>query len=133
MRLVANQNHEKAAQQLIAHLHSLTPPHMVLEARELHGGPAALTRTDSHAYKAAFKAFQAVWGKDPIPTYEGGSIPIVSALNRILGAEVVLMGFGLNSDAIHSPDEHFVISHIPKGIDAIMAFYTEFAQTHETP
>lgn len=127
MRLVADQQHEQAAKQLINYLHHLTPPTMKLEAAEHHGGPAALTKTDSAVYQAAFKAFAQVWGKDPIPTYEGGSIPIVAALNQILGAEVVLMGFGLNSDAIHSPNEHFVIEHMPKGIATLMAFYRHFA------
>ena len=127
-RLVPNQQHEKAAKQLIDHLHSLTPPTMKLVATEHHGGPAAVTSTESIPYQAAHEAFKSVWGKDPIPTYEGGSIPIVSALNQILGAEVVLMGFGLNSDAIHSPNEHFVVSHIPKGIATIMAFHEAFAK-----
>lgn len=127
-RLVPNQNHEKAARQLIDHLHTLTPPTMKLVATEHHGGPAAVTSTESVPYKAAHEAFHTVWGKDPIPTYEGGSIPIVSSLSTLLQAEVVLMGFGLNSDAIHSPNEHFVVSHIPKGIATIMAFHEEFAK-----
>ncbi len=131
MRLVSNQQHEEATKQLIAHLHTLTPDTMTLDARPHHGGPAAVTQTDSVPYKAAFNAFKTVWGKDPIPTFEGGSIPIVSQLNRILGAEVVLMGFGLNSDAIHSPNEHFVVSHIPQGIAAIMHFHHEFAKLNK--
>lgn len=128
MRLVANQDHEKATAQLIETLHKLTPPTMKLQARDLHGGPFGLTRTDSPPYHAAAEAFKTVWGKEPIPTYEGGSIPIVADLNRILGAEVVLMGFALNSDAIHSPNEHFVIEHIPLGIATICAFYDAFAK-----
>ncbi len=128
MRLVPDQNHDEAATQLIAHLESLTPPTMKLSVEKLHGGPGAVTRTDSDAYKAAHEAFKNAWSKAPIPTYEGGSIPIVSDFARILGVEVVLMGFGLNSDALHSPNEHFTVAHIPKGIATIKAFYDEFAK-----
>lgn len=127
MRLVSNQKHEQATEQLILHLKTLTPNTMTLDARPHHGGPGAVTRTDSAPYIAASNAFKAVWGKEPIPTYEGGSIPIVSQLNSILNAEVVLMGFALNSDAIHSPNEHFVIEHIPKGIATIMEFYKQYS------
>lgn len=128
MRLVPDQNHDIATKQLIDHLHRLTPPGVTLTAKPHHGGPAAVTRTDSTAYKAAFAAMRHAWGVDPIPTFEGGSIPIVAELNRILGADVVLMGFGLNSDAIHSPNEHFRLDHIARGIAAVKAFYGEFAE-----
>lgn len=128
MRLVPGQDHEKVATQLIDYLRSITPTNMIFEGCALHGGPPAITRTDSAAYKAAHNAMKAVWSKDPVPMYEGASIPIVADLNRLLNAEVVLMGFALNSDAIHSPNEHFVISHIPQGIATIMEFYKQFAK-----
>jgi acetylornithine deacetylase/succinyl-diaminopimelate desuccinylase-like protein len=128
MRLVPDQQHEQAAEQLMQYLHQLTPKNMTLETRPLHGGPTAITSTGSDAYKAAFAAMKKVWGKDPVPVYEGASIPIVADLTRILKAEVVLMGFALDTDAIHSPNEHFVISHIPLGIAAIMEFYKNFAR-----
>ena len=128
MRLVPGQDHEKAAQQLLDYLKKITPPSMTFEGKALHGGPPAVTRTDSEAYKAAFVAMKKGWGKDPVPLYEGASIPIVADLNRILNAEVVLMGFALDTDAIHSPNEHFVINHIPMGITTIVEFYKEFAK-----
>lgn len=128
MRLVPGQDHEQAAHQLIAYMQQLTPSNMTLEGRALHGGPPAITSTSSPAYKAACEALRAGWGKDPVPVYEGASIPIVADLSRILSTEVVLMGFALDSDAIHSPNEHFVIAHIPKGIATIIAFYKQFAQ-----
>jgi acetylornithine deacetylase/succinyl-diaminopimelate desuccinylase-like protein len=128
MRLVADQNHDEAADQLIAYLEKLVPPTMTLATKKLHGGPSALTRTDGKAYKAAFDAFGTVWNKTPIPMYEGGSIPIVSVLSKNLGVDVVLMGFGLDSNAIHSPNEHFDVAMIPKGIAAIMQFHKNFAK-----
>jgi acetylornithine deacetylase/succinyl-diaminopimelate desuccinylase-like protein len=128
MRLVPSQPHAQATTQLIDYLQSITPSSMTLEARDLHGGPGAVTSTDSAAYKAASDAFTTIWGKEPIPTYEGASIPIISVLNAELKAEVVMMGFGLNSDAIHSPNENYPIEHIRKGIATIMEFYKEFAK-----
>jgi acetylornithine deacetylase/succinyl-diaminopimelate desuccinylase-like protein len=127
MRLTAYQDHHKAAQQLMGHLQNLTPDTMKIEIKDLGGGPYALTSVESKAYAAAEKAFLQVWNKNPVPVYSGGSIPIVSVLNENLKADVVLMGFGLESDAIHSPNEHFVISHIPKGIATIIAFHKFFA------
>jgi acetylornithine deacetylase/succinyl-diaminopimelate desuccinylase-like protein len=128
MRLVPDQDHDVATKQLIDHLHTLTPPGVTLTAKPHHGGAPAVTKTDGAAYQAAFAAMRTAWGADPIPMFEGGSIPIVADLNRILAADVVLMGFGLNSDAIHSPNEHFRIDHITRGIAAVKAFYSAFAK-----
>ncbi len=128
MRLVPGQDHDVAAKQLIDYMQSLTPKNMTLEGVALHGGPSAVTSTDSKAYKAAMQALKFAWGKEPVPMYDGASIPIVADLNRILGVEVVMMGFSLDTDAIHSPDEHFVLSHMPKGIAAIIEFYRQFAK-----
>jgi acetylornithine deacetylase/succinyl-diaminopimelate desuccinylase-like protein len=93
-----------------------------------HGGEPAVTSTASRAYKAASNAFQEVWGKAPIPTRDGGSIPIVALFKRELGLDTVLMGFGLDSDAIHSPNEHFGIKNFMLGIETIVAFYKHYAK-----
>jgi acetylornithine deacetylase/succinyl-diaminopimelate desuccinylase-like protein len=128
MRLVPNQDHKVATKQLMDHLQSLTPPTMTMTLEDLHGGPAALTPLSGKAYAAAQAAFRHVWGKDPLPTFDGGSIPIVSVLAKQLGVDVVLLGFGLHSDAIHSPNEHFVVDHLAKGAAAVVAFHHFFAQ-----
>jgi acetylornithine deacetylase/succinyl-diaminopimelate desuccinylase-like protein len=92
----------------------------------LHGGEPAVTPTNSKAFESASKAFQEVWGKPPIPTRDGGSIPIVSLFKKELGLDTVLMGFGLDSDAIHSPNEHFGIKNFLIGIETIVAFYKHY-------
>ncbi|HRG80425.1 MAG TPA: M20/M25/M40 family metallo-hydrolase, partial [Cyclobacteriaceae bacterium] len=83
--------------------------------------------TDSKAFKAASKAFEEVWGKTPIPTRDGGSIPIVSLFKKELGLDTVLMGFGLDSDAIHSPNEHYGIKNFLMGIETIVSFYKHYS------
>jgi len=93
----------------------------------LHGGEAAVTPTDSSAFKSAVKAFEEVWKKTPIPTRDGGSIPIVALFKKELGLDTVLMGFGLDSDAIHSPNEHYGIKNFMLGIETIISFYQHFA------
>ena len=128
MRLVPGQDHEKAAKMLLDYLRDITPPTMTFSGRALHGGPPAVTKIGSKAYNAAMAALEAGWHKKAVPLYEGASIPIVADLNRILGVEVVLMGFALDTDAIHSPNEHFRVDHLPKGIAAIIEFYKQFAK-----
>lgn len=129
MRLVPDQDYQLATQQLIDHLKALTPATMTIEARDLHGGPGALTPMEGVTYQSAVAAFTQVWGKAPLPTFNGGSIPIVSVLSKILETDVVLMGFGLHTDAIHSPNEHFVVDHIVKGVATVAAFHQEFAKS----
>ncbi len=129
MRLVPDQDHVTATRQLMAHLQSLKPATMQLEMRDLHGGPCALTPMEGKAFQAAKNAFRTAWGKEPVPTFDGGSIPIVSVLHKTLKADVVLLGFGLHSDAIHSPNEHFTVEHLPKGVATVIAFYKEFARS----
>ena len=91
-----------------------------------HGGEPAVTPTDSLAFHAAKKAFEEVWGKTPIPTRDGGSIPIVALFKKELGLDTVLMGFGLDTDALHSPNEHFSIKNFLIGIETIVAFHKNF-------
>jgi len=91
-----------------------------------HGGEPAVTATDSVAYKAASKAFETVWSKAPIPTRDGGSIPIVALFKKELGLDTVLMGFGLDSDAIHSPNEHYGVKNFLMGVETIVAFYGHY-------
>ena len=94
----------------------------------MHGGEPAVTPTDSKAFKAASKAFEEVWGKTPIPTRDGGSIPIVSLFKKELGLDTVLMGFGLDSDAIHSPNENYPLEQFYNGINTIPYFYKYFSE-----
>ena len=92
-----------------------------------HGGYPAVTPTDSVAFRAASAAFEEAWGKKPVPTRGGGSIPIVALFEKELGLKTVLMGFGLDSDAIHSPNEHYGVYNYLKGIETIGLFYRHYA------
>lgn len=128
MRLVPNQNNEEITELFTKHFTSIAPPYVKVKVTPLHGGEPAVTPTDSPAYKAASKAFEEVWGKTPIPTRDGGSIPIVALFKRELGLDSVLMGFGLDSDAIHSPNEHFGVKNFMLGIETIIAFYRHYSR-----
>lgn len=128
MRLVPDQDYKVATRQLMDHLQSMAPKTMKIEMRDLHGGPGALTPLEGKAFKCAVQAYEQGWGKRPVPTFDGGSIPIVSVLAKNLGVDVVLMGFGLHSDAIHSPNESFTVEHIARGIATISAFHRIFSQ-----
>jgi acetylornithine deacetylase/succinyl-diaminopimelate desuccinylase-like protein len=123
MRLVPNQNSKEIAELFTRHFNAIAPPYVKVKVTAHHGGEPAVTPTDSKAYRAASKAFEAVWGKTPIPTRDGGSIPIVALFKKELGLDTVLMGFGLDSDAIHSPNEHYGIKNFLLGIETIAAFY----------
>ena len=92
-----------------------------------HGGAPALTPTDSLAFQAASNAFEETWGKKPIPTRDGGSIPIVALFKNELNINSVLLGFGLDEDAIHSPNESYGIYNYVKGIETIIAFFKHYA------
>jgi len=127
MRLVPNQNHEEITELFTKHILSIAPKTVKVKVTAHHGGAPAVTPTDSKAFKAASKAFEEVWGKTPIPTRDGGSIPIVALFKKELGLDTVLMGFGLDSDAIHSPNEHFGIKNFLLGIETIVAFYRHYA------
>lgn len=130
MRLVPNQNSEKIGQLFTDYFLSIAPDTVSVKVNLLHGGEPAVVSTASPAYRAAAQAMRDTFGKEPIPTREGGSIPIVVLFQQILNADPVLMGFGLDSDAIHSPNEHFHISNYLKGIETIPRFYHYFKEFH---
>jgi acetylornithine deacetylase/succinyl-diaminopimelate desuccinylase-like protein len=94
----------------------------------MHGGEPAVTPTDTPEYKAAHKALETTFGKAPIPQRSGGSIPIVALFEKVLGVKTVLMGFGLDSDAIHSPNEHYGLFNFYKGIETIPYYHQYYAE-----
>lgn len=128
MRLVPNQTSKEIMELFTKHFLSIAPPSVKVKVTPHHGGEPAVTPIDSNAYLAAALAMREAFGKEPIPTREGGSIPIVALFNNILKAQVVLMGFGLDSDAIHSPNEHYGIFNYLKGIETIPLFYHYLAK-----
>jgi acetylornithine deacetylase/succinyl-diaminopimelate desuccinylase-like protein len=128
MRLVPGQNSEKTAALFTQYFTSIAPKSVKVKIRAHHGGEPVLTPTNSIAFKAASKAMEETFGKKPIPTRGGGSIPIVALFESILGLKSVLMGFGLDTDAIHSPNEHFGIFNYFKGIETIPLFFKYFAE-----
>ena len=130
-RLVPNQSHEKIAKLFEAYFLKIAPQSVKVKVESLHGGQAYACPIDLPGYRAADKAYQDVYGKRAIPTRSGGSIPIISTFESILGIKSILMGFGLESDAIHSPNENYPIDHFYKGIETIIKFYKHFAQEME--
>lgn len=128
MRLVPNQTPEKIMALFEAHFKSIAPKSVKVEVIPHHGGLPAMTPIDSIGYKAASAAIQESFGKPPIPTKAGGSIPIVAMFNDVLKSNCVLMGFGLNTDDIHSPNEHYGLFNFYKGIETIPLFYKHFAE-----
>ena len=127
MRLVPNQDSDEIMKLFTNHFLSIAPKYVKVKVTAHHGGQPAVTPTDSKAFKAASSAFEEVWGKSPIPTRDGGSIPIVSLFKKELGLDTVLMGFGLDSDAIHSPNEHYGIKNFLIGIETIVSFYKHYS------
>ena len=123
MRLVPNQNSDKITQIFEDHFKKIAPPSVKVEVRPHHGGEPAVTPTDTPEYQAAHKAMEKAFGKAPIPQRGGGSIPIVALFEDVLGVKTVLMGFGLDSDSIHSPNEHYGLFNYYKGIETIPYFY----------
>ncbi|HZF64591.1 MAG TPA: dipeptidase [Chitinophagaceae bacterium] len=127
-RLVPNQSSKKITSLLLDYFKNIAPPSVSVNAFEHHGGEAYMTPIDSKAYKAAAKAIQQTFGKEPIPVRGGGSIPICSILEKELGIKIVFMGFGLDSDNLHSPNEKFNIQNYYKGIETIPYFHKYFAE-----
>jgi acetylornithine deacetylase/succinyl-diaminopimelate desuccinylase-like protein len=127
-RLVPNQDHNKIAKMFVEYFESIAPEYVTIKAEYLHGGPSYVCPIDLPAYKAAEKAFKDVYGKDPVPVRSGGSIPIIATFEEVLGIKSVLMGFGLGSDAIHSPNENFPLEQFYNGIRTIPLFYKYFAE-----
>ncbi len=127
-RLVPNQDHEKIAVLFKEHFESIAPKSVKVEVKPLHGGPGYVCPIDIPAYQAAEKAYTDVFGKRPVPVRSGGSIPIISTFEQILGIKSVLMGFGLEADAIHSPNENYPLEQFYNGIKTIPLFYKYFVE-----
>ncbi|TAG00654.1 MAG: dipeptidase [Cytophagia bacterium] len=127
MRLVPNQSSDKITSLFQKHFESIAPKGVKVTVRPHHGGEPAVTPTDTIAYKAASNAMQETFGKKPIPTRGGGSIPIVAMFEKELGLKTILMGFGLDSDSIHSPNEHYGLFNYFKGIETIPIFFRNYA------
>ena len=108
-----------------------TSKHVKVKVTPHHGGEAAVISTNSRGYTAASKAFEEAWGKTPIPSRDGGSIPIVALFQKVLGLESVLLGFGLDEDALHSPNESYGVFNFYKGIETITWFHKFFAESQK--
>ena len=127
-RLVPNQKHEKIAKLFKEYFESIAPDYVKVKVDYLHGGPSYVCPIDLPAYKAAEKAYEEVYGKQPVPVRSGGSIPIIATFEEVLGIKSVLMGFGLGSDAIHSPNENYPLEQFFNGITTIPLFYKYFGE-----
>lgn len=123
MRLVPNQDCEKISELFKAHFESIAPAGVKVKVTPHHGGNGFLIPISSDAYKAASKAMEEVYGIEPVPSRGGGSIPILADLQKILGVDPLLMGFGLERDTIHSPNESYLLSQLYKGMESIALFY----------
>ena len=128
MRLVPHQTSETATELFSNYFQSIAPPGVRVEVRPHHGGEPVVTPTDSVAFRAASLAMLDTFGVNPIPTRGGGSIPIVALFEKELGLKSVLMGFGLDSDALHSPNEHYGVFNYFKGIETIPSFFAHYAR-----
>ncbi len=128
MRLVPNQHPDKITKLFAKHFKSIAPEGVTVKVIPHHGGNPAVTPTDSVEYKAAAMAMKKTFKKDPLPQRSGGSIPIVALFEKVLKAKSVLMGFGLNSDAIHSPNEHYGLFNYYRGIETIPYFFEYYAE-----
>ena len=128
MRLVPHQVSDEITTLFKNHFESIAPKGVQVVVKPHHGGEPVVTPTDSIAYKAAAKAMETTFGKTPVPTRGGGSIPIVAMFEQELGLKSVLMGFGLDSDALHSPNEHYGIVNYLKGIETIPYFFKYYAE-----
>tara|TARA_R110001592_G_scaffold53101_2_gene162903 strand:+ start:8979 stop:10370 length:1392 start_codon:yes stop_codon:yes gene_type:complete len=128
MRLVPNQDWKKITELFKNHFESIAPAGVTVKVTPHHGGQGYVTPIDNIGYKAASKAYETTFGKTPIPQRSGGSIPIVALFEKELKSKIILMGFGLDSDAIHSPNEHFGIFNYLKGIETIPLFYKYFTE-----
>lgn len=127
-RLVPNQTSAKMTEMLLGHIQGIAPSCVTVKAFEHHGGDPYLTPVDSIEYRAASKAVEATFGKPPIPVRGGGSIPITALFESVLGLKTVFLGFGLDSDNLHSPNEKFDLANFYKGIETIPYFHKFFAE-----
>lgn len=128
MRLVPDQDFNKIAELFEKHFRKIAPQSVRVDVRFLHGGAPYVSPTDMPAYKAAERAVEQTFGRKPLPFYSGGSIPIISGFESILGIKSLLIGFGLAEDAIHSPNESYGLDQFYKGMETIPYFYKYFAE-----
>lgn len=128
MRLVPHQDPDKITELFTQHFKSIAPPSVTVKVTAHHGGQPAVTPTDTIEYQAASKAMLKSFGKAPLPQRSGGSIPIVALFESILGIKTVLLGFGLDTDDIHSPDEHYGLFNFYKGIETIPYYFKYYAE-----
>lgn len=128
MRLVPNQESEKVDKLFEDYFKSIAPEGVRVKVKSLHGGQGYVAPIDTVAYQAASRAVEATFGKKPVPFRSGGSIPIVSDFEEVLGVKSILLGFGLESDAIHSPNENYPLANYYKGIETIPYFYKYFTE-----
>jgi acetylornithine deacetylase/succinyl-diaminopimelate desuccinylase-like protein len=127
--LVPGQDPDKITDLFTKHFIKIAPKSVKVKVTPHHGGDPVLLDTDSVGYRAASKAMEATFGKKPIPTRSGGSIPIVALFGKELKVDSILFGFGLNSDNIHSPNEHYGIFNYLKGIETIALFHQYYASS----
>ena len=128
MRLVPFQNPEKITELFTNHFNSIAPPSVKIKVTPHHGGHPVVTPIDTPEYQAAQDAMETTFGKKPLPLRSGGSIPIVALFENVLGVKTVLLGFGLDTDAIHSPNEHYGLFNFYKGIETIPYFLVNYAK-----
>ncbi len=127
-RLVAHQDYKEILQLFEDYVQKIAPKSVKVKVTPSHGGRAYLCPIDLPAYQAAVKGFEAAFGKKPLPVRRGGSIPIIATFEEVLGVKTILMGFGLESNAIHSPNENFPLDMLRKGIAAVVGFHQEYAK-----
>lgn len=127
-RLVANQDHHKVSEAFISYVKSLAPRHVRVDVRPSHGGEAYLCPIDLPGYRAAEAAVETAWGVRPLAVRRGGSIPIIAVFERVLGLKTILMGFGLERNAIHSPNESMGVDIFRRGIEAVAEFYRHYPE-----
>ncbi|MEO0065341.1 MAG: hypothetical protein RI983_667 [Bacteroidota bacterium] len=130
-RLVPNQSSEVITKKVLDYFRSIAPAGVTINAMEHHGGEPYMTPIDSIEYKAAAKAIETAFGKEPIPVRGGGSIPICALFEKELGLKIIFLGFGLDSDNLHSPNEKFNLENYYKGIETIPYFHKYFAEMKE--
>jgi acetylornithine deacetylase/succinyl-diaminopimelate desuccinylase-like protein len=128
MRLVPDQDSGRIAKMFEDHFKSIAPSGVRVKVKYLHGGEAYVSPIDTVEYIAASRAMEESFGKKPIPVRSGGSIPIISTFEKVLGIKSILLGFGLDSDAIHSPNESYPLFNFFKGIETIPLFYDYYAK-----
>lgn len=127
MRLVAGQDFNDITEKFTRHFKAIAPPSVTVKITPSHGGYPYIAPTDTPAYRAASGAMSEAFGREPLPFYSGGSIPIISTFERLLNVKTILMGFGLDTDAIHSPNENYPLENFYKGMSTIPLFFDKFA------